>query len=209
MIELPAPTAVDTDSITPLIDAVAARGYVVAREFIDAGVVAALRSRALELDAAGRFSTAAVGRGAGRVEYLDVRGDRICWLDSSTIDRAEGSVFAKLEVVRLAANRALQLGLFELEGHYAIYAAGRGYARHLDRFRDDDTRVLSIILYLNDRWRTDEGGALRLHLPDGAWVDVMPQGGTLAAFLSDRFAHEVLPATRQRLSIAGWFRRRE
>ena len=64
MIELPAPTAVDTDSITPLIDAVAARGYVVAREFIDTGVVAALRSRALELDAAGRFSTAAVGRGA-------------------------------------------------------------------------------------------------------------------------------------------------
>jgi SM-20-related protein len=27
-------------------------------------------------------------------------------------------------------------------------------------------------------------------------------------FLSERFEHEVLPATRERLSIAGWFRRR-
>ena len=205
---MPAPTAVDTDSIAPLIDAIAARGYVVAREFIDTGVVAALRSRALELDAAGRFSTAAVGRGAGRVERVDVRGDHICWLDSSTRNRAELSLFAKLEAVRLAANHALQLGLFELESHYAIYAAGRGYARHRDRFRDDDARVLSIVLYLNDRWRTHEGGALRLHLTDGARVDVIPQCGTLAAFLSDRFAHEVLPATRQRVSIAGWFRRR-
>ena len=207
MIDLPEPTAVDSDSIAPMIDAIAAQGYVVVREFIDAETVAALRARALELDAAGRFTAAAVGHGAGRVERVDVRGDRICWLDSSTSDRAELFLFAKLEAVRLAANRALQLGLFELEAHYAIYAAGRGYARHRDRFRDDDARVLSIVLYLNDRWRAHEGGALRLHLPHGAWVDVMPQGGTLAAFLSDRFAHEVLPTTRQRLSIAGWFRR--
>jgi len=207
VIDLPEPTAVDTDSIAPVIDAIAAQGYVVVREFIDAETVAALRARALELDAAGRFTAAAVGHGAGRVERVDVRGDRICWLDSSTSDRAELFLFAKLEAVRLAANHALQLGLFELEGHYAIYAPGHGYARHRDRFRDDDARVLSIVLYLNDRWRTHEGGALRLHLADRAWVDVTPQGGTLAAFLSDRFAHEVLPTTRQRLSIAGWFRR--
>jgi len=208
VIELPEPTPVDTDSIEPLIDAIVARGYVVVREFIDAEVVASLRSRALELDAAGRFSAAAVGHRAGRVERVDVRGDRICWLDSTTTDRAEQALFAQLEAVRLAANRALQLGLFAFESHYAIYAPGRSYARHRDRFRDDDARVLSIVLYLNDRWRTHEGGALRLHLADGAWVDVTPQGGTLAAFLSDRFAHEVLPATRLRLSIAGWFRRR-
>jgi SM-20-related protein len=27
-------------------------------------------------------------------------------------------------------------------------------------------------------------------------------------FLTERFEHEVLPATRERLSITGWFRRR-
>src|SRR5262249_46625644 len=108
----------------------------------------------------------------------------------------------------LAANRALQLGLFEFEGHYAIYPAGRGYARHLDRFRDDDSRVLSVVLYLNDRWQAQDEGALRLHLADDQKTDVLPEGGTLAVFLADRYAHEVRPARRDRLSIAGWFRRR-
>ena len=39
-------------------------------------------------------------------------------------------------------------------------------------------------------------------------VDVLPQGGRLVAFLSDRFEHEVLPARRERMSFTGWFRRR-
>jgi SM-20-related protein len=38
--------------------------------------------------------------------------------------------------------------------------------------------------------------------------DVLPVAGTLVCFLSDRFEHEVLPATRERLSLTGWFRRR-
>src|SRR2546422_115217 len=83
--------------------------------------------------------------------------------------------------------------------------AGAGYARHIDRFRDDDTRVLSIVLYLNDRWRNEDGGMLRLHLERGRSIDAIPYEGTLVAFLSDRFAHEVLPARRERFSIAGWF----
>jgi SM-20-related protein len=50
--------------------------------------------------------------------------------------------------------------------------------------------------------------ALRLHLADGATRDVLPVGGTLVAFLAADFEHEVLPATRQRLALARWFRRR-
>jgi SM-20-related protein len=37
---------------------------------------------------------------------------------------------------------------------------------------------------------------------------VLPQGGRLVAFQSDRFEHEVLPARRERMSFTGWFRRR-
>ena len=99
------------------------------------------------------------------------------------------------------------LGAFELEMHYAIYPPGAGYARHRDRFRDDDARVLSCIAYLNDGWRAGDGGALRMHL-DGGARDVAPAGGTLVAFLSDRVEHEVLPARRDRIAVSGWFRRR-
>ncbi len=37
---------------------------------------------------------------------------------------------------------------------------------------------------------------------------MLPQLGTLAVFLSANLPHEVLPATRERLSLTGWFRRR-
>jgi SM-20-related protein len=113
-----------------------------------------------------------------------------------------------LDALRLGANRALQLGLFELEAHYAIYPPGAGYAQHVDRFRDDDARVLSLVLYLNAGWHADEGGALRLMTTDGGRIEVAPHGGTLVTFLADRFPHEVRAATRERISIAGWFRRR-
>jgi SM-20-related protein len=33
------------------------------------------------------------------------------------------------------------------------------------------------------------------------YLNVLPRGGTLACFLSDRFYHEVLSATRERLSV--------
>jgi len=62
-------------------------------------------------------------------------------------------------------------------------------------------------VYLNDAWGDGDGGALRLHLDDGA-RDVAPVGGTLVAFLSDRVEHEVLPAKRERLAVTGWYRKR-
>ena len=77
-----------------------------------------------------------------------------------------------------------------------------------DRFRDDDRRTVTVVLYLNEEWQPDEGGELRLYLPDGRVHDVMPLGGSLACFMSADFPHEVLPATRERLSLTGWFRRR-
>jgi SM-20-related protein len=63
------------------------------------------------------------------------------------------------------------------------------------------------VLYLNEGWRAEDGGALRLYLPDGPH-DVSPCAPTLVAFLSERFEHEVLPARRERLSLTGWFGRR-
>jgi SM-20-related protein len=112
------------------------------------------------------------------------------------------------EELRRACNRTLTLGLFEFECHYALYPPGASYSRHRDRFRDDDARVLSCVLYLNEDWRSGDGGALRLHLDHKDPLDIAPVGGTLVAFLSGAFDHEVLPARRARIALAGWFRRR-
>ena len=48
------------------------------------------------------------------------------------------------------------------------------------------------------------GSACRTHCV----TITLPQAGTLALFLSADMPHEVLPATRERLSLTGWFRRR-
>jgi SM-20-related protein len=183
-------------------------GYAVVPEFLPVDVVAALRARADALDAADELSAAGVGRGGRRVVDAATRGDRIRWLDAHDDDAAEGVLRDALETLRLELNRVLALGLFEMEMHYALYPPGARYAPHVDRFRDDDARVLSCVLYLNERWSADDGGALRLQLEAREPLDILPEGGTLVAFLSARFVHEVLPARRARWSVTGWLRRR-
>ena len=188
--------------------AIAAAGWAVVERFAAPHLVAALRAEIRRRDAAGEFQVAGVGHGRERVERPDIRGDRIAWLDEASLLPPERTLWEALELVRVELNRTALLGLLSLEAHYALYPAGAFYRRHRDRFRDDDARVLSWILYLNDGWRAADGGALRIHVSEGETRDVLPIGGTLVCFLSDRFEHEVLPARRERLSLTGWFRQR-
>lgn len=191
-----------------LVDGVATDGYAILPHCIDSAMVGALRARAEAAFAQARMHPAKVGRASGSVRDTAVRGDTILWLDETRADATERGLLASLEGLRRAVNASLWLGLFDFEGHYACYPAGAFYARHRDRFRDQDTRTLSFVLYLNDAWPDDAGGALRLYRDDGSTVDVPPRGGTAVAFLAERFLHEVLPATRPRWSFTGWFRRR-
>jgi SM-20-related protein len=188
-------------------EAIDVRGAAVVPAFLDDALVTHLRHRARALDAAGEFAPAGVGRGEARAVRSDVRGDRVRWIEPADGVDEERELAEALDAVRRDVNQGLSLGAFELEMHYAIYPPGAGYRRHRDRFREDDARVLSCAVYLNEAWRDADGGCLRLHL-DGGVEDVAPAGGTLVAFLSDRVEHEVLAARRDRLAVAGWFRRR-
>jgi SM-20-related protein len=195
------------------------RGYAIDPDFLDGGAVAALAAECRTLNAQAKLAPAAVGRAGARTLEPSLRGDRTHWLDPAAPTPMESAYWSRMQALRTTLNRELLLGLDELEAHYALYPPGNHYARHRDRFRDDDARVLSSVLYLNSGWDAADGGALRLYLdtsPEsqqepapnaGSHVDVMPRGGTLVLFLSADFEHEVLPATRERLSIAGWFRR--
>ncbi len=155
---------------------------------------------------AGRLRAAATGRADGR-QFAGLRGDSTLWLDDPACGEAARALLAALDGLRGELNRRLLLGLEEVEAHFAHYPPGAAYARHRDRFASSDARVLSLVLYLNEDWPGEAGGALRLHLPDGP-RDVAPRLGTIAVFLSGEVEHEVLPATRPRFSVAAWFRRR-
>jgi SM-20-related protein len=197
-----------TAGIDRICAAIADEGYAIKADFLPQASVAALAEEAHARDAAGEFHAAGVGRGAANIQRSDVRGDRILWLDQSLASSAQQPLWQAQEALRLALNETLLLGLFSFEGHYALYPPGPYYRRHRDQFRgagSSDIRVISCAMYLNENWALADGGALRIY--DGERVrDVLPVAGTLVCFLSDRFEHEVLPATRERLALTGWFR---
>lgn len=196
------------DSIKHIAAGIERTGYVVVQHFIDATACRALATECLELHASAQLRPAAIGRAQARHKRGDIRGDRTHWFEPPALTPAQARYWRTMNALRVELNRALLLGLDELEAHYALYPPGARYARHRDRFRDDDARVLSSVLYLNSDWQEEYGGHLRLYLPENIHVDIYPTVGTLVLFLSAEFEHEVLPATRERLSIAGWFRRR-
>lgn len=154
-----------------------------------------------------------MGANSQQTSNADIRGDQICWLeqDAKSTDGTYVGFCQFLDELRLQLNQSLYLGLFESEIHLALYSPGGRYQKHIDNFHGRSPRVVTFILYLNAAWRPEQGGQLRLYIEDGGhkYVDINPQGGTLVLFLSERFYHEVLPATRERLSLTGWLRRRE
>jgi SM-20-related protein len=100
-------------------------------------------------------------------------------------------------------NQSLLLSLKDFEVHLTVYPPGSFYKRHLDQFSRDDHRKLSVICYLNENWNEEQGGQLRMFLPEKV-VEFLPLSGRLVCFRSDMIEHEVLSATRPRMSITGW-----
>jgi SM-20-related protein len=187
-------------------DALADTGWCVLERLLPEPATAALARECADLHATSGLTAARVG--AERTA-TSLRGDLTRWFDMDRPSEAQRPFVEAIEALRLTLNRSLMLGLAGSEAHYAVYPPGARYARHLDQLRDRDARVVSAVYYLNPDWRSDDGGALRLYLDDERTHDVAPSAGTLALFLSHRFEHEVLPATRARMSIACWMRRRE
>jgi SM-20-related protein len=132
-----------------------------------------------------------------------IRGDYIQWIDKASAPEAASVYLHRLDELIRYLNRNLFLSLKDAEVHYTFYPPGTFYKRHLDQFKQDDHRKLSVICYLNNDWKAEHGGALRMYLP-GRTRDVLPEAGRLVCFRSDRIEHEVLPATRERLSLTGW-----
>lgn len=151
------------------------------------------------------FSKAGVGRKLDRALNSNVRSDEICWINTDTEAGADWLNWA--EALQTHLNQRLFLGLFSFESHFAHYAEGDFYKKHLDAFKGEANRVLSLVVYLNADWQPDDGGELVIYNENGEKLRrVSPDLGTVVVFLSEEFPHEVLPAQRDRYSIAGWFR---
>jgi SM-20-related protein len=189
-------------------EALAARGYFIEDDFLDAAELQALRECLRLRRDRGDFAAAAIGTGRD-LKYLPaLRGDATCWL-REPLESAERALLERLEALRLELNRALFLGLFDLELHYACYPPGARYARHVDQPAGREQRRVSLVLYLNPDWSAPDGGELKLYENGDRDQEVSPKGGRLVCFRTEGREHEVLPARRERLSLTGWFRVRD
>lgn len=159
-----------------------------------------------QLMEAHKFKNAGIGRGDNYLKNDFVRTDKISWITGES-EAGQQWLTWTADLQRFL-NRRLFLGLFSFESHFAHYRPGDYYKRHLDAFQGESNRILSVVVYFNNNWLPGEGGELILYKNkrDKEGIKVVPLMGTIVVFLSEEFPHEVLPATRDRYSIAGWFR---
>lgn len=186
-------------------DAIRLHGYCVVENALPENVLRLLQEK-MQRTPEFEFTPAGIGRKLDKTRDATVRRDEIIWIfNDSDAGRAWLSWTAQLQCY---LNRHLLLGLFSFESHFAHYPVGAFYLKHLDAFVGERNRRLSVVVYLNEDWVSDNGGELVIYAEDGEQViaKVLPEAGTMVMFLSEEFPHEVLPAKRERYSVAGWFR---
>lgn len=184
-------------------DGLAESGFAVIDNFLSPNDVESILDLDIFREGVINFKKAGIGKSQQLQVNESIRGDYIRW-----IDRNEAPSPAKVYMNRLQnlceyLNQSLYLSLKDYEVHFTIYPAGSFYKRHLDQFRKDDHRKLSVICYLNKDWQESHGGQLRMYVKDQI-MDFLPLAGRLVCFRSDEIEHEVLPSTRDRLSLTGW-----
>lgn len=195
-----------SDSQLDLIaDKLAQDGFIILPQALPENLLAQLKQRAQTFDAS-HWKQAGIGRAQQFQRDDSIRSDSIHWIEKD--DPAEAAFLNHMDSLRQGLNQRLFMGLFDYESHFAVYQSGQFYQKHIDALKGRSNRVLSTVLYLNQQWRDEDVGELLLYSPEGDQLidKVSPTFGTLAIFLSEEFPHEVLPANRERYSIAGWFR---
>jgi SM-20-related protein len=137
----------------------------------------------------------------------EIRSDFICWLDHQNCDGFEKKYFDFVKNIKDLLNKEFYLGLNDFEGHFAQYPEGSFYKQHMDNFQGGNKRVVTVICYLNEGWKEEDGGKLRLLLDNK--LDVNPLPGSIVCFMSKEILHEVLPANKERKAITGWILRND
>ncbi|WP_163560247.1 2OG-Fe(II) oxygenase [Halomonas sp. NO4] len=205
---LHAPPALSPAILPELVDALVDQGWYVGEGALDSTLCHELHAELRALAEQDALAVAGIGRGTEHTLRRDIRGDAIHWLDRESL--AQRRYLEAMGELQRELNRALFLGLFEYEAHFAHYPPGAFYQKHVDSFRGRVNRVVSTVGYLNPDWPADGGGEMAIFAADDPQREVArvaPRAGTFVCFLAETVPHEVRLTRLPRASIAGWFRR--
>lgn len=134
-----------------------------------------------------------------------IRSDMIYWLDRKHNNVHENSFFDLMDSFVSYLNSTCYTGITGYEFHYTLYEEGSFYKKHLDQFKNNDSRQYSMIIYLNTDWQESDGGELCIHHADHL-QNISPDNGKSVFFKSSEMFHEVLVTHKPRLSITGWLK---
>mmetsp|Transcript_108823 Transcript_108823/g.209096 ORF Transcript_108823/g.209096 Transcript_108823/m.209096 type:complete len:557 (+) Transcript_108823:159-1829(+) len=226
-------------------------GYAVLEDVFDASAVASIAAEVESMNvdawAQARLKVYTEKSLSKDNQVADHRGDRIWWLDGS--DKQHPLLSALVHWLRhnlanglrevlcnsgmttrftASLREALTIERSEFTLPHAMLACypggGTKFTAHLDNdSRFPDNRIISAVFYLNENWRPEYGGALRIRKPNApgngsllpfsavppapeALLDVQPVRNTLVLFWSHAVEHEVLPAWRSRYAVSMWLR---
>lgn len=188
-----------------LIDSYIERKTGVSSQLFPAKLIQSLREHVMALHHDSKMVQAGIGSSEAKTYDLQIRRDKIYWIDKLVATPAEQEFFKIIDEYITYLNRVCFAGINDYEFHYAVYEPGSFYKRHLDQFRYNNARKFSLITYLNEDWTEDKGGALIIYNNDIPNA-ILPVGGTTVFFKSDELEHEVATSLDVRMSITGWLK---
>lgn len=177
----------------------------IADNFLGEALAASLKQNLAGLYANQQMLQAGTGNKAAAAMDIQLRGDRIYWLDRAHNDPVENAFFDLVDAFVAHLNSTCYAGITGYEFHYTLYEEGRFYRKHIDQFRNDQGRKYSMIMYLNAAWQQGDGGELCIHHGDSLQY-ITPLNGKSVFFKSSELAHEVLLTNKPRMSITGWLK---
>lgn len=178
----------------------------IATQFISDDLAQRLRQNLLNLEDQKLLLAAGTGNEKKFVRNNKVRSDVIYWLDKSHNNVYETAFLIHIEAFIQYLNKSCYAGITGYEFHYSLYETGSFYQKHIDQFQDNSSRAFSMICYLNENWKTEDGGELCIHQV-GLNQHISPNQGKTVFFKSDKLEHEVLITNKRRMSVTGWLKR--
>ena len=177
----------------------------ITQNFISKQLSLQLKQNLTDCYAENLFNHAGTGNDKDISHNHSVRGDMIYWLDRKHNNSHENAFFDVMDNFILYLNNTCYTGITGYEFHYTLYPEGTFYKKHLDQFKNNDSRKYSMIIYLNTGWLEADGGELCVHHLDSL-QKIAPEDGKSVFFKSNELVHEVLYTNKQRLSITGWLK---
>ena len=175
-------------------------------DFLKEGLSNHLKENLLALLLEKQMKVAGIGNSSKFLTNKKIRSDKIYWLDRKHDNIHENSFFDVMDDFVKYLNRTCYTGITGYEFHYAYYEKGTSYKRHLDQFKDNQSRAFSMIMYLNKDWSATDGGELCIYHKDEEDQIIAPENGRCVFFKSSELEHEVFLSHQPRMSITGWLK---